>query len=268
MSRAESLLNVLVRTVTLLLLAACVALWWLADQPSERPQQQSSAAMPAENRTIPISAAASAVEVPFATDSESEAEKATGSQFALAASESTEFDERDEPIKADPLQTSWQNPFSRTLWKTHNWTFDGQAMTSAPGNNVKAKFFRTYQKLMLGIELEPVGDGSMLHVQLTAPESRSTAVVSVGRGVVRVSAESPKRTSIVLKQKRLDLNIAPGQSGRLRLGATGNRLQIAWNGRRVLICDQPGEQSGQDLEITLISDGPGVRVTDLRIEGE
>jgi hypothetical protein len=52
------------------------------------------------------------------------------------------------------------------------------------------------------------------------------------------------------------------------VAATGNRILIFWNNQRVLACNQPAQQSGQPMTITLVAPSAGWRINKMRLEGE
>jgi len=173
-----------------------------------------------------------------------------------------------QPADVDLSETSWQDPFEQTYWKSQGWKFNGKSMHCPAHQSAQATFRRSYRKLMLEMQLEPLTEPVTFKVQLDAPTSKVATTITINDEGVIVSVESPKRQPREIKRKNLELDIAPEKPGQLRIAATGNRLLIVWNGRRILTCTQPAEQSGRDLQATLVSESTGFRISNLRIEGE
>lgn len=169
-----------------------------------------------------------------------------------------------QPTDVDLSETSWQNPFEQTYWKSQGRKFNGKSMHCPDHQSSQATFRRSYRKLMLEIQLEPI----TFKVRLDAPTTKVATTITIdGEGVI-VSVGSPERQLREIKRKKLDLDIAPEKLGRLRIAATGNWRLIVWNGRRILTCSQLSEQSGRDLQATLVPESTGFRISSLRIEGE
>jgi hypothetical protein len=168
----------------------------------------------------------------------------------------------------DVSATSWQDPFRETYWTSTGWEFDKASMHSTPQQAAKATFCRTYRKLMLDVALQPSDDGSLFEVHLAAPATKTVAIVVIGNGRVAVATTGSDRERHDVRSKEFDLTMDAERPGNLRLAATGTRILVVWNGRRVFACDQPAEQSGRDLSLTLVSPRGGYRISNLRIEGE
>lgn len=120
---------------------------------------------------------------------------------------------------------------------------------------------------MLSLDVSTGTFPATFRVRLTEPNSGTSTVVAFSSDAV-VSTVVPGAASSVIERRPLDPPLIPGGTRQLRIAATGNRIAISWNGRRVLVCDQPIRQSGRELAITLASDGAGLRISRLRIEGE
>jgi hypothetical protein len=169
---------------------------------------------------------------------------------------------------ADQLdETSWQNPFDAKLWTTSGWQFETDSMSCPTGKRCVATFHRKYRKLMFEAEVTPTGKQGTLEIEFFAP--RTNAIVS--------TVLTPKRLTVSAKTRRQqgeirrrdgDYSIDAEKPGRLRITATGNRLLVFWNNRRVLSCNQPSQQSGQPLTITLVAPSAGWRISKMRLEGE
>jgi hypothetical protein len=170
--------------------------------------------------------------------------------------------------EAELSQTSWQDPFAAKYWQSRGWGFDADSMQSGQLESSEATFCRRYRKLMLEFRLELPEEAAALHIRLLAEETRTRATVTIDQDSVVVATDGPDSERHIIKQKQLEGEPSSRRDGTLRLAATGNRLQILWGGRRLLTCNQPQGQSGRVLKITLVANRPGVRLADMRIEGE
>ena len=170
-------------------------------------------------------------------------------------------------VRPDLGSTSWQDPFLESHWRSDGWTFTTTSMQSSRAENTVARFRWRYKKLMLKLNVEPIGSTARLRLLLATPDDTSITIVDVTPAGVSVSAEAGDQHRVIA-QRNNALDLAPGKPGELQLAATGNRIVVIWNQRRILSCAQPAEQSGCAFEFTLASRSSMLRITALRIEGE
>jgi hypothetical protein len=170
-------------------------------------------------------------------------------------------------IEFDATQTSWQDPFDAVCWDADGWSFDGRGMRSAPQRDARATFRRLYRKIRLELTLET---GQLPHdfeIELAEPNSGTILAAQFDTGgIVVVSGKSAETTELV--RRDVELRPTAGQPLRLGLAATGNRVQIVWNGGRILTFTQPAAQSGAELQLSLISHTGALHISSLRLEGE
>ena len=170
------------------------------------------------------------------------------------------------PIKFDPRETSWEDPFDAEFWEATGWKFDQQGMNSEA--DAKAVFRRTYRRLMLEAKIELLKEGDApLQLRLLAPSNDALVEINL-KGADLVLHDKSRNAGALLGTATLNPAPAPGRPGLLRVAATGNRLVLSWNGQIVLSCDQPATQSGRDLQIEWKAGGTPYRISHLRLEGE
>jgi hypothetical protein len=169
---------------------------------------------------------------------------------------------------ADQLEeTSWQDPFDEKYWTTKGWQFESDSMSSVADKLCVATFHRKYRKLMFEAEVTPVGKQGTLEIELFAPNRNALVSTSLTTKRITVSAKT-RRQQGEIRRRDGDFTIETDAPGRLRVAATGNRILIFWNNQRVLACNQPAQQSGQPMTITLVAPSAGWRINKMRLEGE
>lgn len=166
----------------------------------------------------------------------------------------------------DMSATSWLNPFDPGFWTSEGWEFDAEGMRCSHEQPGTATFRRPYHKLRLEAVLQPIGEVGPLKLMLHCAETDSTTVIRFDSGIEAAEVSAGQQRTI--KQSRRKIEIEPNQACNLQVAATGNRIQVAINGRRKLVCNQPAAQSGHEVTITLAADGSAWQITRLRIEGE
>lgn len=176
---------------------------------------------------------------------------------------------RIEPVEDSRLESSsQQQPFEEAYWVGDGWTFDGTSMSSTAITPAAATFRRPYSKLMLQTELAAINDGGEFVLRLHAHETDCGLSIVLREAELEVAVDRAGSEPAILQTRELSPPLQPGESQSLRLTATGNRLQIIWNNSRLLLCNQPSEQSGHALFITIRSRNGGFRIDQLRLEGE
>lgn len=178
--------------------------------------------------------------------------------------------------KIDFSESSWRNPFTQAHWKPLKtgtkqksvWSFDGKTMTSKPDEIVAATFRRPYRRLSLDLELARPKPTGAFEISLTSPDTKIVLRAILTETELSVSADEPDHKPKVLKKHTLKAPTSTEKKVHLLFRATGNRIIISHNNRRVLVCNQPGNLSGRSLSFSLHSRGSSCRVTRLRVDGE
>jgi len=172
---------------------------------------------------------------------------------------------------SDVTAFSWQDPFDERFWNSSGWAFYAKGMQTHPAELGIAVFGRPYRKLMFEFRIEPVEAMQAFQIQLISPSTGATTGIVFEEQTIAVIANSASQQSLIARApiqfKRRNPKL---HTGHLHVAATGNRIIIAWNGRRVLTCEQPAEQSGRNIYVGLVSSSNSKRIklTDMRIEGE
>jgi hypothetical protein len=180
-----------------------------------------------------------------------------------------------EPI--DLTETSWLNPFTEAHWlplkssKTEPmpfWNFNGQSMQCETGQIAAATFRRPYRKLSINLQIERPMPTGAFEIRLTAPNSKTILFAEMSEMQLEVSAVEPKRKRTVLKRYTLKVPVSSAKETHLRFAATGNRIIIFHNNRKVLTCNQPAGLSNRAVHFSLLSRGSACRITRLSVDGE
>ncbi len=164
-------------------------------------------------------------------------------------------------------ETSWQNPWNESHWKSSGWEFSVEGMASDASLFAWTTFQRTYRLLSLEVSLNHESEAGFLEILLTAPKTGSMMSVLIENERVVVSEKFNGERHII-ETKAHTFSLPDGQPAVLKLAATGSRVLLFWNGRRVLTCEQPIHQSGCSLLCTIVTRGCPTMISALRIEGE
>ena len=197
-------------------------------------------------------------------------EFSSGSRLLSLDSGLSTLDEEDSATAESTIDftpTSWENPFTAAHWRSQGWRFDGKSMWPSARETASATFRRNYKKLTLQCRIEPLDKPGSFQIALVGPKPNTLLKVVFSPGAVVVISEIDGRKREI-RRRKIELAMAPGKPGQLRLTATGNRIIVVWNRRIILSCNQPAQQSGRQLELRLVSRGGGWRISQLRLEGE
>lgn len=177
----------------------------------------------------------------------------------------------------DLTETSWLNPFTNGLWlplrsseteQLSFWNFDGQSMQCETGQTVGATFLRPYRKFSIDLQIErPLPTGAF-EIRLTASDSKTILFAEMTETQLLVSAVEPNRKRAVLKRYTLKSPVSSAKFTHLRFAATGNRIIIFHNNRKVLTCNQPSGLSNRAVYFSLLTRGSSCRITRLSVDGE
>ena len=140
-------------------------------------------------------------------------------------------------------------------------------MLSSGAVTTTATFRRRYRKLSVECVIVPIEKPGAFEISLFAPETNALMTARFTSEGVVVSAEIGDQQRVV-KRRNSNLPFAADKPLHIRLSATGNRVLIVCNGRIVLSCNQPAEQSGKPLNLSFRSRGCQFRISRLRLEGE
>jgi hypothetical protein len=144
---------------------------------------------------------------------------------------------------------------------------DGMRPSAADGT---ATFHRRYRRLMLDVEIASRdAESAPLELRWVAPATGAEGRVRIAPdGIELVVPDTDGSLPGEGRKADFETPLVPGQAGRLRFGATGNRLLVHWNERRVASCDQPVAQLGRELEFSWVGSTGSLRIVHLRVEGE
>lgn len=167
----------------------------------------------------------------------------------------------------DPAQTSWEAPFDAAFWESTGWQFEPDGMVSTVPASA-ATFRRAYRRMMLECQIEPLELNSeplTLRFKCHQTNAVMTLIIDGTRFVVTNDTRNPP---LIIKDAVVSVSAAPGQPGRLKLAATGNRMIVTWNGGVALTCNQIACQSGHEIRFEFGASRTPWRIRELRIEGE
>lgn len=170
--------------------------------------------------------------------------------------------------KGESMPSSWENPFSTELWVSSGWQFSMQSMRSSGPEATSATFRRPYHKLMLECDiLAAEAPGSTWELQLATRNAQVVmsfivsdgrlSVVTIENGLAQVVAEKPLTPRLS--------NSVPRQ---IRVVATGNRIVVSWDRKRLLSTEQLAAQSGREVVWSIHTSGAKYEIPRLRIEGD
>ncbi len=175
-------------------------------------------------------------------------------------------DDVTEDERPDLTATSWLNPFDPRYWTFEGWELSSEGMLSRNERSAIATFGRPYRRLRLEADIQPLDEVGPFELRLHCEQTGSQTVIRFDGVIEVVEVRDGQRRAI--EQSGGELGFQLGRKSSVQIAATGNRLQVAINGRRKLSCDQPVAQSGREVSITLASETSAWRITRLRIEGE
>lgn len=178
------------------------------------------------------------------------------------------------PLPESVLETStltassWENPFDEALWQSSGWQFSSQGMQTVGTGASSATFGRPYQKLMLECDIltgEP-GAGSW-ELRLATPNSSALMSFNLHDDRISVTTEEHDLRKAVL-EKALAKRLSRDVPRQFRIVATGNRIVVSWDGRRLLTTEQLASQSGRDVTWSIHTNGAAFQIPRLRVEGD
>jgi hypothetical protein len=170
------------------------------------------------------------------------------------------------PPEFDSERTSWEAPFHPVYWRATGWKFESAGMLS-DGEESTAMFRRAYARFMFECRIEPQDEtaGSLL-VHLKGSQANPLMTLTIDGDRLMVTDDT-RESPALIKSESVSCAAMAGQSARLKLAATGNRLIVSWNGTVVLTCKQVAGQSGRPTQFEFAAGTPWL-IRDLRIEGE
>lgn len=164
--------------------------------------------------------------------------------------------------------SSWENPFAPELWQSSGWQFSSQGMQTIGTGGSSAVFARPYQKLMMECDIRAGGlGGGSWELRLATPDSSSVMRFIVRDDRITVQTSEHDLQHVVL-QKPLTNRLSRDVPRQFRIVATGNRIVVSWDGRRLLTTEQVASQSGRDVFWSIHTKGAAFQILRLRVEGD
>ena len=189
--------------------------------------------------------------------------------------------------------TRWDDPFHQDAWLSDGWDFAPDAMQTLGMIDASAIFRRAFRRVVVECALQPAipsdstteqpekiasddaADRRRFELRLvtyhpdvkTGEQVEYQTIIGLEQTGFQVSADGPRGLRPI-EDREIPLEWTSENAGVLRMAATGNRIVIVWNGRRVLACNQPVAQSGQLCFVAFRAATPNWRIERLRIEGE
>lgn len=168
---------------------------------------------------------------------------------------------------APPGASSWENPFSADQWKSTGWKFSSTGMETVDTDNCSATFLRPYRRLMF--ECEVLGTGvsdASWELKLATADGSTMSIIVRPERVTVLSNEGGMTRLIV--DKPVTTQLLRGVPRQFRVVATGNRLVISWDRRKLFTTGQIASQSGREVKLSIQANGGAFRVPRMRIEGD
>lgn len=164
--------------------------------------------------------------------------------------------------------SSWENPFRPELWKSSGWQFSLPGMQTIGTGSCFATFGRPYQKLMLECDiLTDSADAGSWELRLATPDSSSVMSFILHDHRIMVQTVEHGLKTVVM-EKPLTRHLSRDVPRQFRIVATGNRIVVSWDGRRLLTTEQLASQSGRNVIWSMQSSGAAFRIPRLRVEGD
>ena len=174
------------------------------------------------------------------------------------------------PIDRELDAANWRNPFELKWWHAPGWSADAAGLHGTG----RARF----RKPFVGVSLSAVVDGAgdsivpLPSIRLeNVDEPGSSVIVRWDRSVVSVSRARRGYAPRIVREADLPSAVIernPPHRRHLQLVATGNRLVIAEDRKRLIFCDQPSEISGRRFYVSIDAGDQVLSVRDLRMDGE
>lgn len=165
------------------------------------------------------------------------------------------------------MDSSWENPFEAKHWQSTGWRFSLAGMETDGTDHTAATFERAYQKVMLECDILASGAPASTWELHLASENGATTKIVVQTDRVKV-LKTEHGVSQPEVEKLLNTRLTSGAPHQFRIVATGNRIVVSWDGRRLLATEQPASQSGHELVWSIHTAGGEFRIPRLRVEGD
>lgn len=166
-----------------------------------------------------------------------------------------------------PADSSYENPFTEDLWESTGWKFAPRGMETVGSASSSATFARSYQKIMLECDILGVGNGEA-HWELRLA-TQNGASMSIIIHPDRISVHSKENdVSKLVVEKPVTSQLLRGVPRQFRIVATGNRIVVSWDRRRLLTTEQIAAQSGHDIILSIHTEGAAFHIPRMRIEGD
>ncbi|MDA0835467.1 MAG: hypothetical protein O2955_15235 [Planctomycetota bacterium] len=173
------------------------------------------------------------------------------------------------PIDRELSATSWRDPFELKWWRAPGWI----AVPNGMQGTGTARFRKPFVRVSLSLVVEAVDEEQVPQPSLrleNVDDDDLAVVVYWGLRDITIWRERTGSSPRKIREIAIPESIVDGDRQRrnLQLIATGNRLIVAENGRKLVFCDQPSEISSQTFRIAFNAGEQEVRLRELRLDGE
>ncbi len=166
-----------------------------------------------------------------------------------------------------PATASWENPFAPGLWRSSGWKYSPRGMETLGTESSSATFVRPYRKLMLECDILGTGaNDASWELRLTTQNAATMSFV-IRSDRISVMARENGASRVVL-EKPLTTQLLRGVPRPFRIVATGNRIVVSWDRRRLLTTEQIAAQSGHDIVWSIHTEGAAFHIPRMRVEGD
>lgn len=181
------------------------------------------------------------------------------------------------PTVADFTRSSWENPFQPRLWTCQGWKISDRSMSSESPLPARATFFRPYRNLVIECRL---ARSTEIEVNLssTSPMPFEIGLVNESTGnrtglmidsdkASLVEARKERESVLkVVREVSFDACEEPDEIT-VRLTLTPNRILVAIDGHLRINAARPATIMNTDCRAQFVVHQPGIKLSDLRFEG-
>jgi|GEM_PF-4901481 len=165
--------------------------------------------------------------------------------------------------------TSFEDPFYHGYWDANDWSFGGKFMSCDASSTSTATFRRALKAPSLDFVLTPGTTSGFLDILLKSKSNGTTTTIRLSGVGVLVAAKRRGTRNQEIARRPANLYKKSGEKCQVKITSiNGKRIIVYWNGKRLLSCKQPPEQSGQSLTIEFIASRARYNISKLRIEGQ
>ncbi|MDA1164324.1 MAG: hypothetical protein O3B13_14610 [Planctomycetota bacterium] len=191
----------------------------------------------------------------------------------------TESDERNALSQDDLARSSWENPFRPRLWSCDGWRIDEDSMVSDFEEVSLATFRRPYRNVVIECRLtqseqsakdSPAESPQCFELRLLEKSTGNwIGLKTTAESVLLSHFASDQRPALqLLRESPPEPPSDDNHEMTVRFSMTPNRILIAINGRLRINASRPASLMHRDCLPQFVVHQPGVRLSDLRIEGD